>query len=63
MMLLYVVIPFMLWVLYFILFYFILFILLYPDVMGNSILRSYDLINLLCFGRWNSQIFILITLV
>ena len=40
---------------YYILFYFILFILLYPDVMGNYVLRSYDVINLLCFGRWNSQ--------
>ena len=33
---------------YFILFHFILFILLYPDVMGNYVLRSYDVINLLC---------------
>ena len=23
--------------------------------MGNYVLRSYDVINLLCFGRWNDQ--------
>ena len=40
-----VVIPLMLWVLYVILFYFILFILLYPDVMGNYVLRSPDVIT------------------
>ena len=38
-----------------IIFYFILFILLYPDVMDNYVLRSYDIINFLCFGRQNIQ--------
>ena len=23
--------------------------------MDNYVLRSYDVINLLCFGRWNNQ--------
>ena len=41
----------MLWVLYYIIFYFFLFILLYPDVMGNYVLRSYDVINLIMFWQ------------
>ena len=41
--------------LYFISFHFILFIQLYPDVMGNYVLRSSGVLNLLCFGIWNSQ--------
>ena len=36
---------------YYILFYFIPFILLYPDVMGNYVLRSYDVINLIMFWQ------------
>ena len=40
---------------YFIPFYLIQFILLHLDVIGNYVLRSYDVINLLCYGRWNSQ--------
>ena len=26
--------------------------------MGNYVLRSFDVINLLCFGRWSNQDFI-----
>ena len=44
---------------YFISFHFILFIQLYPDVMGNYVMRLYGVLNFLCFGRWNSHYFIL----
>ena len=37
-------------ILYFISVHFIIFIQLYPDVMGNYVLRLYGLFNLLCFG-------------
>ena len=36
---------------YYILFYFILFVLLYPDVMGIYVLRSYDVINPIMFWQ------------
>ena len=39
------------------LFQFIMFIQLYPDVVGNYVIRLYDVINL--YGRWNSHYFIL----
>ena len=39
----------MLWVLYFI--YFILFMVFHPDVMGNYVLRLYDVINLIMFWQ------------
>ena len=42
-------------ILYSISFHFILFIQLYPDVVGNYVLRLFGVLNLLCFGRWNSQ--------
>ena len=44
---------------YFILFHFILFVQLYPDVMGHYVLGLYGVFNLLCFGRWNNHYFIL----
>ena len=43
---------------YYISLYFIPFclFLLYPDVMGNYVLKSYDVIKLfMFFGRWSSQ--------
>ena len=45
-----VVIPLMSCVLYFISFHFIMFILSQLDVMGNYVLRSYDVINLSCLA-------------
>ena len=47
-----------------VIFYFILFhsfIQLYPDVMGNYVMRLYGVLNLLCIGRWNSHYFIFIS--
>ena len=48
----------MLYVLYFISFHFIMYIPLHPDVMGNYVLRSYGVFNLLGFGRWFAKIYI-----
>ena len=45
-------------VMYYILFHFILFIQLYPDVMGKYVMRLYGVLNLLCIGQWNSHYFI-----
>ena len=36
-----------------------MFLQLYPDVMGNYVLRLYGVFNLQCFGRWNSHYFII----
>ena len=40
---------------YFILFHFILFVQLHPDVVGHYVLVLWVVFNLLCFGRWNSH--------
>ena len=42
-------------IIYFILFYFILFVQLYQDVMDNYGFRLCSVFNLLCCGRWNSH--------
>ena len=41
---------------WFVLFHFIMFIQLYPDVMGDYVMRLYDALDLLFYGRWNSHI-------
>ena len=41
---------------WFILFYFIMFIQLHPDVMGDYVMRLYDVPDLMYYGRWNGHI-------